>query len=398
MSLWVQKYGGTSVATPERMKTVARRIVDAHRSGRQLIIVVSAMGRTTDDLLSLAGQVSEHPPHREIDMLLSTGERISMALLSMAIQDLGVNAISFTGSQTGILTSSSHSRARIRNILGDRIRKALADGSVVIVAGFQGIHPETKEITTLGRGGSDTTAVALAATFGAERCEIYTDVDGVFSGDPSEVEAAKFHPEISYDLMLELASRGAGVLHPRCVELAKKHAVQVVVKNSLREIGDPMETKVTQKGGLEDFEVVGVTGDEDKAFLEVQLARPSVVGSLWNALAETELEFYEPALEGTKLGLGVGRSNQKEWTKLLELWTRDEFIKSYRWRDDWAPVSVVGECFSRGARVLDEVFSTLASENIEPYRTHLSSLSLTLWIPSHKLKDAVKSLHSKFFA
>ncbi|NBU21741.1 aspartate kinase, partial [bacterium] len=207
MSLIVQKFGGTSVGSPERIQKVAERIAHAHQAGNQLVVVVSAMGHTTDELIELAHEVSRQPPHREMDMLLSAGERISMALLSMALADCKVPALSLTGSQTGIITDSSHRRARIQRILGDRVRTALGDGKVVIVAGFQGVS-ETREITTLGRGGSDTTAVALAAALQAEKCEIYTDVDGVFSADPRLVEDAKVWNQIPHDLMVELATRG----------------------------------------------------------------------------------------------------------------------------------------------------------------------------------------------
>jgi aspartate kinase len=215
----VQKYGGTSVGSPERILAVAQRIAYCREQTRGLVVVVSAMGHTTDELIDLAQKVSQNPPRREMDMLLSTGERISMALLSMALSDLGVPAISFTGSQSGIITDGSHRRARIKRILGDRIREAVEAGKVAIVAGFQGVS-EQKEITTLGRGGSDTTAVALAAALDADVCEIYTDVDGVFSADPRKVSGAKHLTSLSHDLMVELASRWAGVLHPRSVEVA----------------------------------------------------------------------------------------------------------------------------------------------------------------------------------
>ena len=238
MALVVQKYGGTSVGTPERILAVAQRIARTRAQGHGLVVVVSAMGQSTDELIELAHRVSKDPPHREMDMLLTAGERISMALLSMALADLEVPALSFTGSQSGIITTASHRRARIQRILGDRVRAALADDKVAIVAGFQGVS-ESKEITTLGRGGSDTTAVALAAALGAERCEIYTDVDGVYSADPRIVPATRGSgPRISHAHMVETGDAGGGgFLHPRSVELAKQFGVPLWVKNSLGELG-----------------------------------------------------------------------------------------------------------------------------------------------------------------
>src|SRR3954471_9752251 len=221
LPLVVQKFGGSSVATAERIMAAARRAIRARQAGQQVIVVVSARGDTTDELIALAREISEQPPDREMDMLLSTGEQISIALMAMAIQALGERAISFTGAQVGIVTDSSHTKARIKSISTARMRKALAEGHIVIVAGFQGID-EDYNITTLGRGGSDTTAVALAAVLGADACEIYTDVDGVYTTDPRVVPEARKIDRISYDEMLELASLGAGVMHSRSIEFAKK--------------------------------------------------------------------------------------------------------------------------------------------------------------------------------
>lgn len=232
MPVVVQKYGGTSVADPSRIKVVADRIVQTRRAGNDLVVVVSAMGQTTDTLLELAAQVSTSPHPRELDMLLTAGERISMALLSMALNDRGVPAVSYTGSQAGILTDSAHGGARITRITGERVRESLDAGKVVIVAGFQGVDPTSKEITTLGRGGSDTTAVALAGSLGAVACEILTDVSGVFSADPRVVPGARLLPEIEYGQMLALARAGAGVLMPHSVEFAMEHQVPVHVRSS----------------------------------------------------------------------------------------------------------------------------------------------------------------------
>lgn len=232
MPVVVQKYGGTSVADSTRIKAVADRVVQAREAGYDLVVVVSAMGQTTDTLLDLATEISSAPHPREMDMLLTAGERISMALLAMALNDRGVPAVSYTGSQAGILTDSAHGGARITRITGERVRESLDAGMVVIVAGFQGVDPTSKEVTTLGRGGSDTTAVALADTLGAEACEILTDVTGVFTADPRVVEGARLLADVQYDQMLALAAAGAGVLMPHSVEFARDHGVPVHVRSS----------------------------------------------------------------------------------------------------------------------------------------------------------------------
>ncbi len=260
MSVLVHKYGGTSVNGPERIRAVARRLAAAREAGHGLVVVVSAMGDTTDELIALAHRVSPAPSRRELDMLITTGERVSMALLAMALHDLGVRAISFTGSQSGILTDEAHSNARIVGVRPDRIRAALAEGRVVIVAGFQGVSPVTREITTLGRGGSDTTAVALAASLGRAHCEIYTDVDGVFTADPRVVPGARLVPRIGYRACSALAHLGGRVLHARCVDLAARERVPLAVRSSFRdgpgtEIGEdaveaPRVEAVTHRAGV----------------------------------------------------------------------------------------------------------------------------------------------------
>ncbi|HKM55655.1 MAG TPA: aspartate kinase, partial [Isosphaeraceae bacterium] len=231
MPLLVQKFGGTSVADSNKILAAARRAIQAHQRGKQVLVVVSARGHTTDELIGLAREITDRPPAREMDMLLSTGEQVSVALLAMAIESLGVPAISFTGAQIGLVTDSFHTKARIKNIASDRMAQALAEGKIVIVAGFQGVD-ENYNITTLGRGGSDTTAVALAAVLGAGACEIYTDVDGVYTTDPRIVPEAGKIDRISYDEMLELASLGAGVMHSRSIEFAKKYGVPIHVRSS----------------------------------------------------------------------------------------------------------------------------------------------------------------------
>src|SRR3954468_16185152 len=268
VGLVVQKYGGSSVADAERVKRVAERIVDARRAGNEVVVVVSAMGDTTDELLDLAKEVSPVPPARELDMLLTAGERISMAVLAMAIANLGFEARSYTGSQAGVITDSAHGKARIIDVTPGRIRTALDDGYVVIVAGFQGVSQDTKEITTLGRGGSDTTAVALAAALKAEVCEIYTDVDGVFTADPRIVPAARRLDVISYEEMLEMAASGAKVLMLRCVEYARRYGVPVVVRSSFSQKPGTLVTHSSEVP-VENAIISGVAHDRSEAKVTV---------------------------------------------------------------------------------------------------------------------------------
>jgi aspartate kinase len=263
MPTLVQKYGGTSVDGPDRIRAVAMRVATARAAGNDLVIVVSAMGHSTDDLLRLAQEVSQRPSRRELDMLLTAGERVSMSLLAMALHDLGVNSISFTGSQSGILTDGTHGAARIIAVKPERIRTALRNAQVVIVAGFQGVNPETKEITTLGRGGSDTTAVALAATLGRAPCEIYTDVPGILTADPRVVARARVVPHMSYRVCSTLAHLGGRVLHARCVDLAARERVPLTVRSSLDE--SPGTRMVDEEGTMEGARVEAVTHTSDRS-------------------------------------------------------------------------------------------------------------------------------------
>jgi aspartate kinase len=256
MPALVQKYGGTSVDSPERIRAVAKRVAAARAAGHDTVVVVSAMGQTTDELLRLAEQVSKKPSRRELDMLLTAGERVSMSLLAMALQDLGVAAISFTGSQSGILTDGAHSAARITAVKPERVRAALGRGQVAIIAGFQGVNPETKEVTTLGRGGSDTTAVALAAALDRAPCEIYTDVPGVLTADPQVVPEARVIPRLSYPVCSALAHLGGRVLHARCVDLAAREGVALSVRSSL---DDSPGTRIGEDETVEKARVQAIT-------------------------------------------------------------------------------------------------------------------------------------------
>lgn len=389
--LIVQKFGGTSVGTPERIQAVADRITRAHRAGNTLVVVVSAMGHTTDDLITLAHKVSNAPPRREMDMLLTAGERISMALLCMALSDRNVPALSFTGSQTGIVTDESHNRARIRRILGDRVRAALSENKVAIIAGFQGVS-ETKEITTLGRGGSDTTAVALAAALKADACEIYTDVDGVYSADPRIVPAAKLWKQIPHDVMVELATRGAGVLHPRSVELAKQYNVALCVKNSMNE--NEGTTVITK--GMEDFGVTGVTCDRGKLLVAVSLCRTTVLNSIWDRAAQTHLSVVAPSFADGKVWFFADRDAEKEWDKNLGDLVAQGFVDKFELLRNFVPLSVVGNRFSQDGLALYKVIDVLTAENIAVTIGSASALAITVAVPIDAAEVGVKLLHEKF--
>jgi aspartate kinase len=404
--LIVQKYGGTSVGSPERIRAVARRISRSYVDGTSLVVVVSAMGHTTDELIALAHQVSAEPPHREMDMLLTAGERISMALLSMALADLGIPALSLTGSQSGIITDHSHRRARIRRILGDRIRTALGERKVVIVAGFQGVS-EKKEITTLGRGGSDTTAVALAATLGAEVCEIYTDVDGVYSADPRVVPGALRRERIPHDLMVELATRGAGVLHPRSVELAEQAGVRLCVKTSMEE-GEMAESgQMAERGmtngtivekGLEEYTIAGVTADAEKMLLTVDLCRPTVLGAVMDTAAESHLAVIAPIFSSSRVEFFVERDAEKEWKKHLERLVVEGFVATFELRRELVPLTVVGRRFAQDGKAIQQVIEILARNNISVTMGSASSLAITVAVAATHADDGIRALHDELIA
>ncbi len=401
MALIVQKFGGTSVGSPEKICLIADRISKSYYDHNQMVVVVSAMGDTTDELIQLAQRVSVCPPHREMDMLLTAGERISMSLLSMALADRKVLAISLTGSQSGIITDQSHRRARILKILGDRVRAGLSNNKVVIVAGFQGVS-ESREVTTLGRGGSDTSAVALAAILRADRCEIYTDVDGVFSADPRRVPQAKLWKRVSHDVMVELATRGAGVLHPRSVELAKQYQVPLRVKNSLNDHEGTMigPRKSTQKADgesdMEEFGVTGTTFDSNKFLVRVKLSRSTVLNSLWDLASHLHLSVVAPVFSEGEVWFFSDREAEGEWRRSLEELVRDGFIQSYRLCMETVPLSVVGDRFSQDGKALYEVISVLEKENIQVTLGSASALAITVGVSQNRAEDGVKALHKEF--
>ncbi|HEU4724052.1 MAG TPA: aspartate kinase [Candidatus Eisenbacteria bacterium] len=396
MGLLVQKYGGTSVGTPERIRRVADRIVRTRRSGTDLVVVVSAMGDTTDELVGLAHKVSteEHP--REMDMLLTSGERISMALVSMAVNDLGQEAVSFTGSQSGIVTDTSHTRAKIVEIKGDRIREELAKGRVVIVAGFQGVSKE-REVTTLGRGGSDTTAVALAAALGAEECEIYTDVDGVYTADPRIVPDARKLPAVSYDEMLELASLGAKVLHNRSVEIARRYGVPIHVRSSFNWNEG---TRIRKGGAMEQVVIRGIAHDADVAKIALLGVpdRPGVAAEIFRAVGGHGVNvrmIVQASGDGGKndVTFAVGTHDVKAVLPIVEEMRKHLNARAFVYDPDVAILSVVGEGLATSAGTAGAVFDALAKADVNIELISTSSITITCMMRQQDVERAVRSLH-----
>ena len=396
MQLLVQKYGGTSVANTDRILDVARRIAEAKAAGYRLVVVVSAMGDTTDELLALARRITPKPSPREVDMLLTAGERISMALLSMALDRLGHAAISFTGSQSGIITDGQHADAKILDVRGTRIREALELGRIVIVAGFQGVSAE-REITTLGRGGSDTTAVALAAALGAVRCEIYTDVDGVYTADPRVVPGAAKLDALSYDEMLELASSGAKVLHSRCVEVARRFGVPLYVLSSFTRAPG---TVIQAMERIESAVVRGIACDEDVATLGISGLRTQVdVGaSLLTALGErgirTLLVVQSPRGEGTcdlvcLLQRGDVAAAEEALRPLLEALGGG----TLRSDDDVAAIAVVGHAVQSHPGTVGRVLEVLASNSVQVRLISSSAITITCVVARQDATRALRLLH-----
>ncbi|MCX5800482.1 MAG: aspartate kinase [Candidatus Eisenbacteria bacterium] len=398
MNLVVQKYGGSSLATVEQVMSIADRVVGTKRLGNDLIVVVSAMGDTTNELLGLAMKVSRIPSSRELDMLLTAGERISMALLSMAINDRGCEAISFTGSQSGIMTDSKHTRARIVDVKAFRISEELSKDRIVIVAGFQGVSP-TREVTTLGRGGSDTTAVALASAFGAKECEIYTDVAGVFSADPRIVPGAKKLDCVSFEEMLELSASGAGVVHHTAVELAYKYDVPLHVRSSF---SSERGTMVTGKSITDTKRVTGIahTGGMILARLSGIAKVNETTSSLFKRLEGTGVEvrlFNESLVPsgGAALLFVVHESDKKALVEacgsvLDKMGGKMELVTGV------GLVSIVGSNLLWAANTCSETFVTLASLGIIPYASISTAITLSCLVPEERLEQAVRELHRAF--
>ncbi len=352
MGLIVQKFGGSSVADAESIKRVAARIAASKRSGQQVVVVVSAMGDTTDELIDLANQVSPMPNGRELDMLLTAGERISMALLAMAISNLGLEARSFTGSQAGIITTSTHGRARVIDVTPGRIQEALAEGAIAIVAGFQGVAQDTKDITTLGRGGSDTTAVALAAALDADVCEIYTDVDGVFSADPRIVPTARKLKSVTYEEMLELAASGAKVLHLRCVEYARRFNLPIHVRSSFSNLEGTWVVKDQPEGGsMEQAIISGIAHDKSEAKITIVGVpdRAGVAARIFQAIADADVNIdmivqnVSAAATGlTDISFTLPRTEGSRATSIVQKLQGEIGFQSIQYDDQIGKLSLIG--------------------------------------------------------
>ena len=404
MGLVVQKYGGSSVADGERIKRVAERIVATRRGGHDVCVVVSAMGDTTDELLDLAQQVSPLPPPRELDMLLTAGERISMALLAMAIANLGLEARSFTGSQAGVITDSTHGRARIIDVTPGRIRSALDDGAVAIVAGFQGVSQDTKEITTLGRGGSDTTAVALAAALRAEVCEIYTDVDGVFTADPRLVPRARQIERISYEEMLELAACGSKVLMLRCVEYGRRYGVPIVVRSSYSINPGTLVTHLAEATPVEQAIISGVAHDLSEAKVTVVGVpdKPGEAAAIFRAIADARLNIdmvvqnVSGATGRTDVSFTLPKADGPTAMAALERVRERIGFDALLYDDHIGKVSLIGAGMKSHPGVTARMFEALAEGGVNIELISTSEIRISVVCRDIDVPTAVQAVHGAF--
>jgi aspartate kinase len=400
VALLVQKFGGTSVADPERINAVADHIAFTIAGGDQLVVVVSAMGKETDNLIALANAVSRTQPGRELDMLLTVGERKSMALLCMALADRGVPAMSFTGSQAGIITTTVHGKAKIVEVKGDRIRQALTDGNVCVVAGFQGVSTD-KEITTLGRGGSDTTAVALAAAFGANACEIYTDVTGVFTADPRVVPRARKLKRLSFEEMLEMAGVGSKVLALRSVEFARNHHVPLHVRSSFTwEQG----TWVTQEDPtMEDPIISGVVHDVSEAKVTVSGVpdRPGIAAQLFRALADANVNVdmivQNTSKDGsTDISFTMPKADRGPAESIVSRVANEVGATGVDHDDGIARVSLVGAGMKTSPGIAAKVFEVMAANEINIEMISTSTIRISIVVRAERMAEAVRALHTAF--
>jgi len=401
----LMKFGGTSVAGAEEIKRAARRIVAAREAGNRVVAVLSARGKTTDELVAQALEISARPDSREMDMLLSTGERISCALCAMAIHDMGHKAISLTGSQAGIVTDSSHTRARIIDVRADRIRAALDEDRIVLVAGFQGVSTESRDVTTLGRGGSDTTAVALAAALDADVCEIYTDVAGVFSADPRVVPEARKLPLASYEEMLEMAASGARVLQLRSVEYARNHGVRIHCRSSFEDGPGTLVVSEDETGqeSVEQPFVTAVTHTDDEARVTLVGIRdePGVAGEIFTALADAGINVdviiqNEPVGDDelADLSFTVDRSELRTATDAIA--ALGEVSQGVRTDDRIGKVSIIGAGMRSHPGVAARVFEVLGGEGINIEMISTSPIKISCVIAAERVPDAVRALHRAF--
>ncbi|WP_369260887.1 aspartate kinase [Streptomyces sp. R35] len=413
MGLVVQKYGGSSVADAEGIKRVAKRIVEAKKNGHQVVVVVSAMGDTTDELIDLAEKVSPMPSGREFDMLLTAGERISMALLAMAIKNLGHSAQSFTGSQAGVITDSVHNKARIIDVTPGRIRTALDEGNIAIVAGFQGVSQDKKDITTLGRGGSDTTAVALAAALDAEVCEIYTDVDGVFTADPRVVKKAKKIDWIAFEDMLELAASGSKVLLHRCVEYARRYNIPIHVRSSFSGLqgtwvsSEPPVQKTQQQGDqkVEQAIISGVAHDTSEAKITVVGVpdKPGEAAVIFRAVADAEINIdmivqnVSAASTGlTDISFTLPKTEGRKAIDALEKAKAGIGFESLRYDDQIGKISLVGAGMKTNPGVTAGFFEALSDAGVNIELISTSEIRISVVTRADDVNEAVRAVHTAF--
>jgi aspartate kinase len=398
--LIVQKYGGSSVADAEKIKNVARRVAESAARGHRMVVVVSAMGKTTDALLSLAAAITPNPDPREIDMLLATGEQVAIGLVAMALQSLGYAARSFTGAQVGLITDHLHTRARIKRIAAERISAALEAGKIAVVAGFQGIT-EDGDITTLGRGGSDLTGVALAAALKADVCEIFTDVDGVYTADPNVVPEARKLARISYDEMLEMASLGAKVLQSRSVEFAKKYGVPVHVRSTFKP--DPGTLVTREDHSMEDVVVTGITHDRGQAKLSILRVpdRPGIAAQVFGGLGAqnivVDMIVQNISRDGfTDISFTLPRPDRQRAERVLAAIASDIGAQGVAADDRVAKVSIVGVGMRSHAGVAARMFATLSKEGINIQMISTSEIAVSCVIEDKYAELAVRALHDAF--
>jgi aspartate kinase len=399
MALIVQKYGGSSVADAEKIKNVARRVAES-AAGHQIVVVVSAMGKTTDGLLGLARQIAAAPDPREMDMLLATGEQVTIALLAVALQALGFKARSLTGAQAGLRTDRAHTQARITRITAERVRATLDAGAVAVVAGFQGASDQD-EITTLGRGGSDLTAVALAAALKADVCEIYTDVDGVYTADPNVVPDARKLPRVAYDEMLEMASLGARVLQARSVEFAKKHGVTVHVRSTFKR--DPGTIVTREESGMEDVVVTGITHDRSQAKISLLRVpdRPGIAAQVFGVLGAKRIVLdmivQNISRDGyTDISFTVPRGDSAPATAALEEIARAIGAEGVVHDERVAKISIVGVGMRSHSGVAARMFGALSREGINIQMISTSEIATSCVIEDKYAELAVRALHDAF--
>ena len=408
MGIVVQKYGGSSLSDADAIKRVARRITEQKRAGNDVVVAVSAMGDSTDELLDLAEAVSPLPPARELDMLLTAGERISMALVAMAISDLGYTARSFTGSQAGVITDSVHGKAKIIDVTPGRIQSAIDDGHIVIVAGFQGVSQDTKEITTLGRGGTDTTAVALAAALNADVCEIYTDVDGVFTADPRIVPQAAKLDQVTYEEMLELAASGAKILHLRCVEYARRYNIPIHVRSSFSQLDGTLVTGSINDEGEEQMEaaiISGVAHDRSEAKITV-VGVPDKIGEaarIFEAMAEAQIniDMIVQNVSATDTGLTdisftLTQSDGPVAMEALDRLKDDVGYEKIIFEHKVGKVSLVGAGMRSNPGVSAKFFKCMAEAGVNIEMISTSEIRISVVVAEEQIDDAVRAAHTAF--